>query len=395
MEQLLRCLQQIPEVAELALRVEEGGCPAAVSGLAPVHRAQVAAALAQATGRPLVAVCGDERDAQRLAADLSVLTGTPAAMLGAREWQLTAASASRGWEQQRIAALYALARGGQRVVVATADALLQRSIPPQVLRDTAFSLELGGRASLKDLSQRLTAAGYSRAQQVEGVGQFALRGGILDVFSPGMEEPVRCEFFDDEIDSMGVFDPGTQRRTRNIKSALVLPAMEVLPALAPGGIQGLAERLEALAEKAEKKKAGQRLAQTLAEDAERLRNGAALPGADRYLHAVYPGDESSVDYLPKGALVFFSESGRVTERVKSALWQWKQDTETLLSAGTLAGELAHLSLSAEELWSALEDFPVVMADALPTSRYPLRPRGLLSITANVVISPLAPTIRIR
>ena len=386
MEQLLRCLQQIPEVAELALRVEEGGCPAAVSGLAPVHRAQVAAALAQATGRPLVAVCGDERDAQRLAADLSVLTGTPAAMLGAREWQLTAASASRGWEQQRIAALYALAQGGQRVVVATADALLQRSIPPQVLRDTAFSLEQGGRASLKDLSQRLTAAGYSRAQQVEGVGQFALRGGILDVFSPGMEEPVRCEFFDDEIDSMGVFDPGTQRRTRNIKSALVLPAMEVLPALAPGGIQGLAERLEALAEKAEKKKAGQRLAQTLAEDAQRLRNGAALPGADRYLHAVYPGGESSVDYLPKGALVFFSESGRVTERVKSALWQWKQDTETLLSAGTLAGELAHLSLSAEELWSALEDFPVVMADALPTSRYPLRPRGLLSITAKQLSS---------
>ena len=386
MEQLLRCLQQIPEVAELALRVEEGGCPAAVSGLAPVHRAQVAAALAQATGRPLVAVCGDERDAQRLAADLSVLTGTPAAMLGAREWQLTAASASRGWEQQRIAALYALARGGQRVVVATADALLQRSIPPQVLRDTAFSLELGGRASLKDLSQRLAAAGYSRTQQVEGVGQFALRGGILDVFSPGMEEPVRCEFFDDEIDSMGVFDPGTQRRTRNIKSALVLPAMEVLPALAPGGIQGLAQRLEALAEKAEKKKAGQRLAQTLTEDAERLRNGAALPGADRYLHAVYPGGESSVDYLPKGALVFFSESGRVTERVKSALWQWKQDTETLLSAGTLAGELAHLSLSAEELWSALEDFPVVMADALPTSRYPLRPRGLLSITAKQLSS---------
>ena len=69
------------------------------------------------------------------------------------------------------------------------------------------------------------------AEQVEGVGQFALRGGILDVFSPLMEQPVRCEFFDDEIDSLGLFDPGTQRRTENVSAALLLPAAEVLPAL--------------------------------------------------------------------------------------------------------------------------------------------------------------------
>ena len=78
-------------------------------------------------------------------------------------------------------------------------------------------------------------AGYTRCDQVEGVGQFALRGGILDVFSPLMEQPVRCEFFDDEIDSMGAFDPGTQRRTENVTSALLLPAAEVLPELTPGG----------------------------------------------------------------------------------------------------------------------------------------------------------------
>ena len=64
---------------------------------------------------------------------------------------------------------------------------------------------------------------------MEGVGQFALRGGILDVFSPLMDQPVRCEFFDDEIDAMGTFDPGTQRRTANVKNALLLPAAEVLP----------------------------------------------------------------------------------------------------------------------------------------------------------------------
>ena len=130
-----------------------------------------------------------------------------------------------------VSLLYALAAGQEQIIVATADGLLQRTIPPEVLLEASVTLTIGGRADIKELTQKLIAAGYSRADQVEGVGQFALRGGILDVFSPGMEQPVRFEFFDDEIDSMGVFDPGTQRRIRNIKSALILPAREVLPAL--------------------------------------------------------------------------------------------------------------------------------------------------------------------
>ena len=386
MERLLQYLKKIPEVAELAARVEHGGCPVAVSGLAPVHRAQIAAAVARTVERPLVFLCGDERDAQRLAGDLNALTGRTAALLTAREWQLTVASASRGWEQQRIAALYALSKGREAIIVATADGLLQRSIPPKVLRDASLTLKLGGRAEIQELAQRLTAAGYSRAEQVEGTGQFALRGGILDVFSPGMEQPVRCEFFDDEIDSMGVFDPGTQRRIKNIKSALVLPAVEVLPAYAEGGSAGLAEKLSRLADKQEKKKGGEALAETLRTDAERLSNGAALPAADRYLAAVYPGAEAGVSYLPSDAVVFFSESGRVEERVKATLWQWKQDAEALMKAGTLAGDYARLHLSAEELWSVLLDFPVVLMDALPTSRYPMNPRGLLSISAKQLSS---------
>ncbi|MFR6095130.1 MAG: hypothetical protein ACLUIW_07075 [Dysosmobacter welbionis] len=127
------------------------------------------------------------------------------------------------------------------------------------------------------LAEQLLSAGYTRCEQVEGVGQFALRGGILDVFSPLMDQPVRCEFFDDEIDSMGAFDPGTQRRIRNVSSARILPAAEVLPHCAPGGLPGLADQLTALAEKLAKKQKTEAIVQTLREDAERLRSGAA-PG---------------------------------------------------------------------------------------------------------------------
>ena len=387
MEQFLRQLQTIPEVAELIRRVEDGGCPAAVSGLQPVQRACVGAAVAAGSGRPAVFLCGDEREVQVLAGDLETLTGTrPVTLLG-REWQFRpGAVGSRDWERSRLAALYALARGETSAVVATVDAVCARTLPPELLRSLAVTLTAGGQAELRQLTERLFSAGYTRCDQVEGVGQFALRGGILDVFSPLMDQPVRCEFFDDEIDSMGTFDPATQRRTRNVDTALILPAAEVLPHCAEGGLPGLAEQLSSLADRLARRQKTERIVQTLREDAERLRGGAAPSAPDRYLAAIYPEISTGMDYLPADAAVFLSESGRVDERMKNAALQLKQDTEALLTAGLLAGDHARLALTPEELYAALEAFPVIMADSLPTSRHPLRPRGLVTMNAKQLSS---------
>ena len=387
MDRFLEKLNTLPQVTELVQRVEAGGCPAAVTGLQPVQRACVGAAVAKATGRPAVFVCGDEREVQTLCADLETLTGRAPVRLLGREWQFRpGAVASRDWERGRLAALYDLATGDTPVTVATADALLARTMPPALLKSLAVTLEPGKRMDLKALTESLIQAGYTRCEQVEGVGQFALRGGILDVFSPLMDQPVRCEFFDDEIDSMGAFDPGTQRRTRNLDTALILPAAEVLPHSAPGGLSGLAEALETLAEKLAKKQKAEAQVRTLREDAARLRGGAVPGGIDRYLAAVYREVTAGVHYLPPDAVVFLCESGRVDERVKNTLLQLKQDAEALLTAGLLAGEYAHLCLSAEELYATLEDFPVIMENSLPTSRYPLRPRGLTAINAKQLSS---------
>ena len=326
MELLLKKLLEIPEANSLATAVEGNGCPAAVTGLASVHKAQMAAALALRTGKPLVMVCTDEGEANRLAGDLETLLGISALRLYARELFIRpGAVASRQWEMARIGALYALAKGEGRLVVCTAEGLLQKTAPAQRLLDSALTLEIGGRWDLSELPLRLVAAGYTRCDQVEGVGQFALRGGILDVFSPLMEEPVRCEFFDDEIDSLGSFDTTTQRRTKNLDSALVLPAAEL------------------------------------------------------------PGDTppaSAFNCLPADALICLCETSRITERVKNVLFQAKEDTESLLAAGEPNGDLMRLLLSQNEWLSQLERFSVCMMEALPTSRYPLNPRTLLTISAK-------------
>ena len=387
MDAFLKALQTLPEVAELVSRVENGGCPAVLTGTQPVQRACVGAAVAAGAGRPMVFLCADEREARQLAGDLQSLTGETPVTLLAREWQFRPnAVSSREWERSRLAALHQMAAGNAPIVVATVDALLARTMPPHRLAELSVTLETGGRADLKELTDRLLQAGYSRCDQVEGVGQFALRGGILDVFSPLMEQPVRCEFFDDEIDSLGLFDPGTQRRTENVSAALLLPAAEVLPGLAPGGLTHLAEQIEKLAVKYAKKENGEKIAQTLRGDAERFRSGAEVNGLDRYLSLIYPDAAGGADYLPPDAVVFLCEGGRVEQRVKTVLLQLHQDTEALMEAGLMVGDAAEVCLSGEALFARLADFPVVMLDALPTSRHPLKPHGLLAINARQLSS---------
>ena len=387
MDAFLKTLQTLPEVAELVSRVENGGCPAVLTGTQPVQRACVGAAVAAGAGRPMVFLCADEREARQLAGDLQSLTGETPVTLLAREWQFRPnAVSSREWERSRLAALHQMAAGNAPIVVATVDALLARTMPPHRLAELSVTLEVGGRADLKELTDRLLQAGYSRCDQVEGVGQFALRGGILDVFSPLMEQPVRCEFFDDEIDSLGLFAPGTQRRTENVSAALLLPAAEVLPGLTPDGLTHLAEQIEKLAVKYAKKENGEKIAQTLRGDAERFRSGAEVNGLDRYLSLIYPDAAGGADYLPPDAVVFLCEGGRIEQRVKTVLLQLHQDTEALMEAGLMVGDAAEVCLSGEALFARLADFPVVMLDALPTSRHPLKPHGLLAINARQLSS---------
>ena len=384
MKLLTQILSGVPEFPRLLAALDSGGCPAAVSGLSAVHRAHFAAGIWQQTGRPVVLLCADETEADRLAEDLTAFTGQAVRRLSARDFTFhNAAVVSRQWEHRRLSALRALAAGESPLTVCTVESLLQRTLPRALLTQCAQMLRVGESHDLPELAERLSAAGYTRCEQVEGVGQFALRGGILDVFSPAFDRPVRAEFFGDEIDSMGLFDVSSQRRTVNLREAEILPASEVLPQFAPGGFPGLLEALDGLIARVEKSKPSHpALLATLNEDRERFQAGAAFPAADRYLALIYPQMATAADYLPEDAVVLFCESPRVAERAKHYLWRLEEDVKTLLEGGQVSGELAVYARTMEELCRVLGDYPVCFLDAFASSSYPLRPRVMLDVMAK-------------
>ncbi|MBQ3497437.1 MAG: DEAD/DEAH box helicase, partial [Oscillospiraceae bacterium] len=378
MNALLDAILKIPELAALTAALDGGISPAALTGVQSTHRALVGAAAAKSLDRPLLFICADDGDARRLCGDLSTLLPDAPVYLPARELSCrVGAVASRDWERARIGALHKMACGRARAVVATVDALLLHTVPCDVMRGLSFTLELGARHDLAALSARLVRAGYRRCEQVEGAGQFALRGGILDVFSPLMDAPVRCEFFDDEIDSLGVFDPVTQRRTQNVDCAQLLPASEVL---LTDDAPALCEKLAKLSQRAEKRGAA-KLSETLRADMERLREGLSIDGADRYLDAVC-AETTALDYVDESALIFISETARVAERLRAFHAELRADAEVLLEDGVLAGELASFAMPQDVFAARIADFCTVMSDALPTSRYLLPPREIVSLTAK-------------
>ena len=373
------------EAAAIPLPGESGRLPALISGLSAVHRAHFAAALRQRTGRPIVIVAPEQTSAEALCADLAALTGEKGAVVTGRELTLFSAdAASRQEEQKRIAALMRLLDGAP-ITVITAGGLLMRAMPPETLRRCAFTIADGAAVAPEDAQDALLRCGYTRCDEVEGPGQFSSRGGILDFFSPEYPQPVRVEFWGDDVDSMGFFDVSSQRRTDSLKSCRILPAAETLPSLCRGGATALAERLAAMSARAGKREGSataDKLAKTLAEDADRLSGGGSLPAADRYAALIYGELTTAIDYIPHDALVILDQPGRIGERARAYLKQLGDDVASLTRAGSLAAKAGDYALSFDAALRALGERPLYMADAFTSGRCPVEPRSIVSITAK-------------
>ncbi|MGB4057410.1 MAG: transcription-repair coupling factor [Alphaproteobacteria bacterium] len=113
-----------------------------------------------------------------------------------------------------------------RIVLTTVNAALQRVVPRESLENATLIAEQGGRLDLAHLQSFLTRSGYNRTETVREAGEYAIRGGIVDIFPPGHDNPLRMDLFGDEIESLRSFDPGTQRTLDKVKSLMLQPATE-------------------------------------------------------------------------------------------------------------------------------------------------------------------------
>ena len=205
--------------------------------------------------------------------------------------------------RSRIATLSALLNPDAArppIVVASARALMQKTLPPERFRQASMDLRLSQRHNMENLILRWIGMGYEPATLVIEPGSFSRRGGILDIFPLASDYPLRIEFFDDEIDSLRHFDPADQRSIERVDSARIVPAREALPQMSrPVGaqLQGWAQDngadLEALS--------------SISGDIDSLMQGSAFPCLEHYLPYLYEQPASLLSYAGDDALILLEE----------------------------------------------------------------------------------------
>ncbi len=277
-EGLFTAYNKLPEWGELLKAIEKPGCTA-LCEIAEGERPFLAAALAHKTGRTVVLVSSTELVAQRQAQDIDRLLGGGCAALPPRDVQFSRAASSRESTWERLSALSRLARGELKVLCLSAESLMARCADRSRFVASELTLAEGDSFPPERMMEALLRIGYERVDMVEGRGQCAMRGAILDVFPSNETDAIRIEFFDTDIDSIRRFDCISQRSITKLKRVRIAPATECLYADADAAAERLKAAIEAGAGhemiKAEKPKKPELTA-----------GGDELPSLDDFLNAL-------------------------------------------------------------------------------------------------------------
>jgi len=232
------------------------------------------------------------------------------------------------------------------VVVASARALMQRTVPPSLFRDRMLTLAPDQRHVIDKLLAQWIGIGYEPATIVVAPGTFSRRGGILDIYPIASEFPVRIEFFDDEIESLRTFDPATQRSTERVEHVVIPPAREALPEMTPAAARRLTDWFAQLPATDADPTSPQ-------EDVEPLAAGVAFPQLEHYLPYLYDDVFSLLDYAPDNALIVTEDEAELRTTIQEIEARAAQTREEKLAAHHVAPDHPQPYLSWADLESKL------------------------------------------
>ena len=367
----MKCLFDIlktePDYARMLKAVKQKFLPLAASGLSGVHKALVSAGLCVHTGKKIALITHDEATAFSIKSDIESL-GMNTLLFTSRDYNIQRVTGySKEYEHKRIYTLSRVLDGAFDVLVIPIDAAVQYTVPPEVLLKNTITINSADTLNIESFCKTLVDAGYVRSELCEGVGQFAVRGGIIDVFATGNDNPVRIELWGDEVDSLSYFDVTTQRRGENIESIKIYPANE------------LSFCAETLVENLEKylntsKKLSDKTQEFIKNDIELLKLGMTV-SPDLYIPFLYPKQSTVFDYLDD-SLTVVCESGNINERLKSIFAIEKEDVTAALESGSLCPKSAKLRLSAVELTQCFKN--ALYFENFPRTSYEIALKELVS-----------------
>ncbi|MGN7410533.1 transcription-repair coupling factor [Sporosarcina sp. SAFN-010] len=380
MDSLVNYYETTSEIERLTSELKQGRDRQLLTGLTGGAKTLLFKALQKDTSRPMLIVSPNMLQAQRTYEDLVKLLGETQVHLYPAEELVAADFAFASFELRagRIDTLNHLAKHREGIYI-TPVAGLKKIVPSKERWESStLSAAIGDSIQTDEWLQRLISMGYSRQDMVTAPGEFALRGGILDVYPLTTEDPVRIELFDTDIDSIRTFSAEDQRSTGKLDQVTLLPATEFT--WSEEDLKQIADKLEGALSKSLKKVKDELVKENLllsiSGDIELMRAGVQPENMVKY--AGFAGDQVAElgSYLPENALVIFDEINRIQETAATLEKDEEEWRMSLLEEGKIVHD-AKLSVSFIEAHVALNTKTIYMS---------LFTRSLPGITVKEIIS---------
>lgn len=371
-----KALKNLNEYRSIIYDLNNRRLPAGVVGLSAIHKAHVISAACEdlAPHRAII-ITPDEAQASKLCKDLNAF-GCDAQLYPAGDITLRPDNVkSREYEHKRLSVLGNLVDGKIRAVVCSVEAALQYTIPPEELIAKRITLNVDDEIKQDELIEMLINAGYTRSAQVDGSGQFSVRGGIIDIFSPDCENPYRIEFWGDNIDCLSTFEVDSQRRIDSTRTVTITPTNEICCSPVR-----LIELLEDFIKNA-RGKGTNKVKESIKLDLEKLEGGINLPNIDRYLPLIYPYPATIFDYIEQ-PLVFITESFSVKETANACLKIFHEDLKAYLEDGIICNGLDKYMMEFSELLGLYEDLGAVYLDNMTRGSFDTPVKSLITFNAK-------------
>ena len=358
--------------------------PISVAGVVDSAQPQLIAELFARTGGRALVVTYSDMESRQIADALRMYTDNVAVFPEKEYVFYNIESMDRANANARLSVLDRLVTGEKIIVTASVPALMSYTAERERFTRGITELDTGGICDINKLAEALIGIGYRREDMIEGPGQFSVRGGIIDIYSPGSELPVRVELWDDEIDSIRRFDPETQRAVENIEHAHIIPVREALYTKKQRDelLLELDRRLKA----ARKREPDGEYTKNLAADTEAFCEKMHFPAIDKYIPLIYGKIPSLLDYFSDKDLAFVIDPKRACERASEFELEASETVAELKKKYLLGAERTALYRTGRETLSALADMRLIALEILSHTKNEFTFRHLETFTTKTVVS---------
>ncbi|SHJ98666.1 transcription-repair coupling factor [Tepidibacter formicigenes] len=357
--------------------INENKSPLLVNGLISSQKPNITYGLFKKLNRQVMIITHSDLEAKKIYDDLRFYVGDKAIYLSFEEILFYFLDAKdRKEETKRINVLLSLIKEEDIILVTSIEAVLKKYIPKEILKKNIFKYRLGDTINVQELSSRLVDIGYERVVKVEGIGQFSIRGGIIDIYLGNYEYPIRIELFDDKIDSIRMFDTISQKSIEKINEFEIVPSREILyPKDIEQALKNLKEELK------------EDTSEDIYSNVEKIKEKIYFEGLENYIDYIYEDKDKSIfSYLKKDALVILNEPSRILEKSNNYYNEFKENYKVNLERKTVLKSQINLLNRFDELEDLIGNRFIILKSLLTKPIKEFEPKAIVNFNSREVAS---------